>query len=206
MRFRIAAVFAILALSCCSTEVACAQVLRPFGGEPNRQSAGRRFSAARPVEPVMRVLDANGDGALSDLELRNAAASLRRLDTNRDGRLTADEFRRSRPAAAAQDRSSNVDQAEAAASRLVDQWVEKILTMDDDGNGYLKLEELPENLHSLMSGDTNYDGQLSRSELSSVLEREFRRRGLIRSNRPTNNSPPGRDVARRPLRPETEGE
>lgn len=39
------------------------------------------------TNPVLAALDADGDGEISALEIRNAAASLRRLDLNGDGRL-----------------------------------------------------------------------------------------------------------------------
>ena len=196
MRFRIACIFAILLFDLAGHRVLARQVI---DGGFNRQSAGR---PQRPVNPVLRVLDADGDGKLSEFELRNAAASLRRLDVNRDGRLTENEYRRSRETAVSQPDSS---QAESSA-QLVDQWVSRIFSMDDDQNGYLNSKELHANLRSLMSGDANYDGQLSRNELSSVLTREFRQRGLIRSDALSNDARPARDVARRPLRPEAEGE
>lgn len=53
---------------------------------------------ARPVDPVMLALDANGDGALSATEINNASASLVALDANKDGKLTEDEFRPLPPA------------------------------------------------------------------------------------------------------------
>ena len=44
--------------------------------------------------PVMNVLDANNDGALSADEIKNAPAALLKLDANSDGVLTPDEFDR----------------------------------------------------------------------------------------------------------------
>lgn len=48
---------------------------------------------ARPFDPVMRALDANGDFILSAAEIANAVVSLNALDLNKDGKLTEDEFR-----------------------------------------------------------------------------------------------------------------
>jgi Ca2+-binding EF-hand superfamily protein len=43
--------------------------------------------------PVMKALDADGDGEISAKEIENAAAALKTLDKNDDGKLTADELR-----------------------------------------------------------------------------------------------------------------
>ena len=56
----------------------------PNGAPP----AGR----PHPVDPVMLALDADGDGALSNAEISNAARSLGALDANQDGKLTRDEL------------------------------------------------------------------------------------------------------------------
>lgn len=63
---------------------------RPPGG-PGRPEAAPGHP--RPVDPVMLALDANGDRALSAVEIANAPASLAALDANKDGKLTFDELR-----------------------------------------------------------------------------------------------------------------
>lgn len=47
--------------------------------------------------PVLRALDADGNGTLSAAEIDNAAAALRTLDQNGDGELSASELRPERP-------------------------------------------------------------------------------------------------------------
>jgi hypothetical protein len=59
--------------------------------------------APRPMSPVFRALDTNGDGELSAAEIAAAGSALLALDTNHDGTLTPDEFRPARPAGAPQD-------------------------------------------------------------------------------------------------------
>jgi Ca2+-binding EF-hand superfamily protein len=54
---------------------------------------GRVRLAFMRVHPVLAALDTNGDGEISESEIRNAAAALRTLDGNRDGRLTEREVR-----------------------------------------------------------------------------------------------------------------
>jgi predicted O-methyltransferase YrrM len=58
-----------------------------FGGPP----PGGPFDPGR--NPVLRAVDANGDGELSADELAGAAAALRKLDKNGDGRVARDELR-----------------------------------------------------------------------------------------------------------------
>ena len=53
-----------------------------------------RFRTARVFmreEPVLAALDANHDGEISSIEIRNATAALKTLDRNHDGRLTLEE-------------------------------------------------------------------------------------------------------------------
>ena len=47
----------------------------------------------RPPNPLMEALDTDHDGILSAEEIANAPASLKKLDQNGDGRLTEDELR-----------------------------------------------------------------------------------------------------------------
>ncbi len=47
--------------------------------------------------PLMKVLDANGDGVIDADEIANASKALLTLDKNGDGKLTMDELRPPRP-------------------------------------------------------------------------------------------------------------
>ena len=51
------------------------------------QQPGRRGS--RTVPPILRTLDANGDGSLSMDEIDNATAALKKLDVSGDGELSS---------------------------------------------------------------------------------------------------------------------
>jgi len=69
----------------------------PGEGRGPRDGNGPRGPRGGP-SPIMMVLDANSDGALSVNELTNAPASLAALDANKDGKLTIDERRPLPPA------------------------------------------------------------------------------------------------------------
>jgi Ca2+-binding EF-hand superfamily protein len=44
-------------------------------------------------DPILAALDANHDGTISAAEIANAPAALKALDKNGDGQLTEDEVR-----------------------------------------------------------------------------------------------------------------
>jgi hypothetical protein len=50
-----------------------------------------------PAPPVVKALDANGDGVIDAGEIANASAALLKLDKNGDGQLTREELRPPRP-------------------------------------------------------------------------------------------------------------
>jgi Ca2+-binding EF-hand superfamily protein len=57
----------------------------------------------RPMPPMIAALDANQDGEIDGSEIANAPAALKTLDKNGDGQLTQDELRPARPEGAPQD-------------------------------------------------------------------------------------------------------
>ena len=61
-----------------------------FGGPPMR--GGPAPGEFMRMLPVMKALDADGDGEISAAEIENAVAALKKLDKNQDGKLTADEL------------------------------------------------------------------------------------------------------------------
>lgn len=67
------------------------------GPGPNPPQQGPGGEHKRPVPPLEKVLDANGDGVIDAAEIANASEALKQLDKNGDGKLTMDEFRPPRP-------------------------------------------------------------------------------------------------------------
>ena len=55
-------------------------------GQANRGGTTRTL-------PILTALDADGNGEISDTEIMDSAAALRKLDKNKDGKLTPDELR-----------------------------------------------------------------------------------------------------------------
>jgi hypothetical protein len=70
------------------------------GGPPDgggRRGPGGPGGRHMPPSPVMEVLDANHDGVIDATEIANASAALKTLDKNGDGKLTQDELRPHHP-------------------------------------------------------------------------------------------------------------
>lgn len=76
----------------------------PPGSEDNGPGPGQgqggkggQGGHKRPLPPIVKALDANGDGIISADEIANAPAALKTLDKNGDGQLTHDEYMPQRP-------------------------------------------------------------------------------------------------------------
>jgi len=103
MKNKIAIALAVLALGA-SVFVASAQdnnMSPPGGGGQDWQGGpggpGGRMGRRPPPPPLMQVLDVNHDGVIDSNEMANASAELKTLDKNGDGQLTQDELRPPRP-------------------------------------------------------------------------------------------------------------
>ena len=130
---------------------------------------GRRGGQGRPDMmrrfPLMMALDANNDGVISAEEINNAPAALRKLDKNGDGKLTEDELR---PNFA---EGPGGRRGEGAGASNPDEMVRQLLEFDRNGDGKLSKEEVPERLSGLFErGDLNKDGVLDKDELRKLAE------------------------------------
>ncbi|MEM7478940.1 MAG: hypothetical protein AAF483_28490 [Planctomycetota bacterium] len=70
----------------------------PSGGRGNpgprtRGNPGAQMQQMLLRMPIYQVLDANGDGELSEAEIKAAPSKLKQLDRNRDGKISGQEFR-----------------------------------------------------------------------------------------------------------------
>lgn len=63
----------------------------PAGAAPSGQSRRRGPGGLMRMMKAHSTMDANGDGLLDALEIKNAGVALQKLDANRDGKLTEDE-------------------------------------------------------------------------------------------------------------------
>lgn len=129
------------------------------GGGPGRPDMMRRL-------PLMLALDVNNDGVISEDEINNATAALRKLDKNRDGKLTEEELRPEFPEGPGGGR-----RGEGPGGPNPDEMVKQLLEFDKNGDGQLSKEEVPERMHGMFErGDANKDNVLSKDELRKLAE------------------------------------
>jgi len=67
------------------------------GGDRPQGGPGGEGGRRHPLPPLVKALDANGDGVIDASEIANASAALKSLDKNGDGKLTRDEIMPPRP-------------------------------------------------------------------------------------------------------------
>ncbi len=127
-------------------------VLRMLGGERDRRDGGPREPG-----PLMRAIDADGDGELSADEIARAADVLKRLDRDGDGRLSRRELG---PPPGGD--TPGRPQPEAIVAR--------IMQADADGDGRISRDEAPERLARTFDRvDADGDDFLDRSELGEAI-------------------------------------
>ena len=150
------------------------RVAQFFGGRPPGAPAGApegRPGQGGPVPfgPVLRALDADGDGELSSSEIADAAKALAKLDKNGDGKLTRDEMG---PPPGAGPRPGEGNPARPGAGAGAEEFLKRIIAADANGDKKISKDEAPDRLKENFDRiDSNSDGQLDFEELKAMVER-----------------------------------
>ncbi|HJO54642.1 MAG TPA: EF-hand domain-containing protein, partial [Verrucomicrobiota bacterium] len=119
--------------------------------------------------PIIRTLDANGDGIISKQEIDNSTALLKKLDRNGDGKISRDEMRPPRDAggnnpppaprpsipSSPPKNSLGPKPAQAAA---FDSFAPKVKTTWDKQYLYVESDSIPD--HQMMVGITAWQQQV----------------------------------------------
>lgn len=184
------------------------------GGQGGNFGGGGGEGFRPPQHPLELALDANNDGVIDAKELANAVAVLKRLDKNGDGRLTDDEFRPMRPGGGGfggpggqggpggfggqqggkgfggpQGRGQGGFGGEPGGPegqkggggqvpKSDGDFVSRLFQNDKNNDGKLTKAELPEGLQAIFErGDTNRDGVIDRQEAGVLAERMKSRSG-----------------------------
>ena len=108
-----------------------------------------------PPNAMFSMIDVDGDGVITKMELRKAVAALKKLDTDGDGNITLAEV--SPPGGPLGDPA---------------QFVDRMMQGDLNGDGVLRGDELqgPMAHRMLQEGDQNQDGALDRNEITAAMQ------------------------------------
>jgi len=136
----------------------------PNTGSSNSDSQGHMQGP--PPPPVIAVLDADHDGIISAKELLNASAALLTLDKNGDGQLSQEELRPPFPPPNGQQNNRLQGQPpQTGGGQGMHPPMPYIMTvLDANHDGVLSAEEIANAPTALAQLDTNGDGQLTHDE------------------------------------------
>ncbi|MBA3314234.1 MAG: hypothetical protein H0T47_13235 [Planctomycetaceae bacterium] len=152
-----------------------------FGGGAFGGPGGFRM----PPNPVVAAIDADGNGELSEEEIKNASKALMALDKNGDKKLSGDEIR-PQFGPGGPGGPGGFDPAA---------MINRMMESDADKDGKLSKEEVPERMRDGFDRlDGNKDGFIDKAELEE-MGRRFRSGGSAGPG-----GRPGRDGADRPNR------
>jgi Ca2+-binding EF-hand superfamily protein len=169
-----------------------------FGGRPGEAPAGAPGLPGLPgggpmvAMPILRALDADGDGEISKAEIEGAAKALTALDKNGDGKLSRDEILPNFPAGGfpgGPGAAGRPGQPGAPGRGNPEEMARRLKEADKNGDGKISKEEAPDQLKDRFDRiDANGDGQLDEAELKAMFER-IREAG---GRRPEGGRPAGR--------------
>ncbi len=145
---------------------------RPRDGERregDRRGDGRGFGGrdGRPEPPpIIRALDANGDGQLSAEEIANATKALKSLDTNNDGVLSGEEFDRPRDGRpGGRGGFGGGPGGPGGFGNMLSQF-------DQNQDGKISKDEAPERMRENFDRmDANGDGFIDETDMQQMMER-----------------------------------
>jgi EF hand len=176
----------------------------PDGDRPPPRESGPPGDPAmrgrRPPLPLMKALDANGDGVIDADEIANASAALKKLDKNGDGTLTLDELLPPRPAGPppgdgqAAPRPQGTPPAAGSGGGTNHPPVLPIVAaLDANGDGVIDADEIANAPAALKKLDKNGDGKLTSGEFLPLRPVGPARRGGGRGPGGAGGPPPGDD-------------
>ena len=135
------------------------------GEEP--RGPGGRFGGGPQPSPMFTAVDADGDGVITNRELRKAAAALKTLDADGDGNITQEE------ASPARGSGRGGPGGRRGPGGLGDPnaMIDRIMEGDKNGDGQLSPDEVPPQMGRMLSdADLNGDRVIDQQELRQAVE------------------------------------
>lgn len=130
----------------------------PAGNRPEDRSA-----RAASTNAMFAVLDSDGDGVISKVELRKAIKALKTLDTDNDGSITLAEA------------SVGGGPAVSGSPPGEDPRIARLMANDGNGDGKLTANEVPNEMLPMLQGvDQNNDRAIDRGELQAAFTMQNR--------------------------------
>ncbi|MEY4566683.1 MAG: hypothetical protein RLY14_1653 [Planctomycetota bacterium] len=153
---------------------------RPFGGRGfgGDRPMGDRMRMMQPggmmISPIVAALDTDRDGMLSATEIENASKSLLTLDKNGDGKLSNEELRPSMPPGM----TPGGPGPQGPGGMNEEMMARMLKARDTDGDGKLTGDEIPPQMRErLAMMDTNGDEAIDMDEIKAAAQRMRQRMG-----------------------------
>jgi hypothetical protein len=188
------------------------------GGPPGEGGRPEGGPGHHGPPPIIAALDADADGVISASEIEGAVSALKTLDKNEDGELTMEELHPKRPGRGGPPlgdfgppgdggpgdrgpggrrggRRGRGDREGRGGPPSTEQFIEKAMESDTDGDGNISKDEAPERmLRGFDRIDADGNGLIEKSELEEAAKRIGQRRGRGRrgEGRPGEEGPGGK--------------
>lgn len=151
------------------------QSSRPKEADPDPAFRQRMERVIMRVIPALAALDADHNGEISEAEIENAPAALRKLDRNGDGKLTSDEvtpdwlrvFVAQGLAQFDTDGDGRISAEEASAPKAAP-FRATLIAADRNHHGYATEEEIMAEVR--LRADLNHDGVVTQEEIQQAMQ------------------------------------